>query len=206
MARRSASTTPGSDGRATLRGSQAAPLLVAAVLVLGVQLLGAQGAGKGAQESFRAVLVRGAEVLRGLPGFGKNAFPALYGEYRVDLPQGLPGGPKVWMTEEALYLAPAEWAPVRFAGRRAFEFRVSAGPEARGPAPAEGRLVVFDRPFEAAGQGAEPRIWSILVLFPAGFDPAGEERFATLFLDKLAYFLSLAKSRSDASFPAVLER
>jgi len=193
-------------------GRRARCAVLAGLLLLAPVLLGAQASGAAprsraaAQPAFRAVLVRGAEAVKGLPGFGTNALPGLYGEYRIDLPAPRPGSVRVWMSAEWLYLAPADWAAARIGGRDAYEFRGASPFPAAGDPGGEGRLVVFERPFAASGQGAEPRAWSVLAWIPAGADRGEIDLFIDLFLDRLAYFLGVARAPSDASFPAVLER
>jgi hypothetical protein len=161
---------------------------------------------KGPKISVRAVLTRGSEALKGLPNFGRNSLPSVYGEYRLErAASAVPIGPKirVWMTAEALYLSSAAWTPSRTAGRPSYAARIAD--------PADGgayRFSLFDRPFTADGQGAEPKVWSVIIAFSenAGAEAAAEyERFVPIFFDRLAFFLSNARSRTDVSFPAVLE-
>ncbi len=187
----------------------AAALALCAVCAPGAQNASASarsGAGTRAKAAARALLVQGAEAVKGLPHFGRNALPAISGEYRLlslaDSPPVL-----VWMTDQALYLAPADWASVRVASRPAHEAR---GGFASGGAAY--RLVLFDRPFSALGQGADPSLWSVLIAIPevrgADGDPEAArefDRFVPTFLDRLSYFLSNARARTDASFPAVLD-
>ena len=193
-------------------GRRARRVVLAGLLLLAPVLLGAQASGAAprpraaGQPAFRAVLVRGAEAVKGLPGFGTNALPGLYGEYRIDLPAPRPGSLRVWMSAEWLYLAPADWAAARVGGRDAYEFRGAAPFTGAGDPGGEGRLVLFDRPFAAAGQGADPRAWYVLTWIPSGADRTEIDLFIDLFLDRLAYFLGVARSPSDASFPAVLEK
>lgn len=166
----------------------------------------AQAAPKGAAVSARAVLERGSEAVKGLPNFGRNALPGIYGEYRLERKSAAesPIGPRVlvWMTDEALFVSAADWSPARLAGRAAFvstNVRLSDG--------IRYRYELFDRPFSAAGQGAEPSRWSVIVALPEAAEEAAVEygRFLPLFLDRLSFFLSNARRPTDASFPAVLE-
>ena len=154
----------------------------------------------------RAVLVRGSELVKGLPNFGRNALPGLYGEYRLERTAApdVPVGPavRVWMTAEALYASAAAWTPTRLAGRPAYS---SAAADASGAIPY--RYALFDRPFSAVGRGAEPGNWSVIVGIPDLPKPAadGYGLFLPLFLDRLSFFLANARAPTDASFPAVLE-
>jgi hypothetical protein len=145
--------------------------------------------------------------VKGLPNFGRNALPGLYGEYRLEPTakgaEALPERILVWMTQEALYLSPADWRFSRVEGRAAW---IAA--ERTGSANDAGRrLVLFDRPFGSEGQGAEPRRWTVLVSLPSDAEGSAPEygRFVAPFLDRLAFFLSSARSAMDASFPAILE-
>jgi hypothetical protein len=151
------------------------------------------------------LLSRGSETVKGLPNFGRNALPALYGEYRIERVDGPDAqshpDPRVWMTMEALYLSPSNWSPVRAAGRNAY-----ASARTETVDGVDYRYFLFDRPFVADGQGAEPRRWSVIAALPQpGGDASTNERFLSVFLERLAYFLSNARSPTDASFPAVLE-
>jgi len=161
----------------------------------------ARGAAPARSEA-RALLVRGSASVKGLPNFGRNALPALYGEYRL-IGRDDAEGPRVWMTSEALYLSTEDWAPERLAGRASYAARKPASPESPGA-----RLFLFDRPFASEGQGAAPRVWTVLMELPAYGDSeaaAVYERFVPVFLDRLSYFLANARSQTDVSFPAVLE-
>lgn len=167
-----------------------------------------KAAAKAAQPQNRAILVRGSESIKGLPNFGRNSFSAVYGEYRLDRVSGAPAAGsgtdaalRVWMTDVALFVSPSAWTATRIAGRPAF----SAVP-AQGSETAAARLLLFERPFVAEGQGAEPRLWSVFVAVPAvSPENAAYERFVGPFLDRLSYFLSNARVPTDASFPAVVE-
>ncbi|MFA6505759.1 MAG: hypothetical protein WCT14_06665 [Treponemataceae bacterium] len=159
----------------------------------------------------RAILDRGSESIKGLPNFGRNSFPALYGEYRLERVAGVTlevpgeaGGPpkvRVWITSEALFISAAAWTARRLVGRSAYSAASTPGSEG-----ARERLYLFDRPFVAEGQGAVPKLWSVLVAIPdeAGAN-AAYERFISPFLDKLSYFLSNARGPTDVSFPAIVE-
>ena len=156
---------------------------------------------------YRAILVRGSESVKGLPHFGRNSLPGVFGEYRLEKAAAPRGGAetavRVWMTREALYLAASSWPPARFAGKAVF-----SAAETFPPDDTPFRLNLYDRPFSAEGQGAEPRLWSAIIGFPASSGAEAValiERFAQPFLDKLSYFLSNARTPEDASFPAIVE-
>jgi hypothetical protein len=177
---------------------------VGILAALAVGTAAAQPAAKAA--AARAVLVRGSEPVKGLPNFGRNALPGLYGEYRLERTAApdAPVGPRirVWMTPEALYASSAAWEPARFSGRSGY---ASTAADVSGAVAY--RYALFDRPFSAAGRGAEPGRWSVIVGLPEVPEPSAAEygRFLPLFLDRLAFFLSNARVSTDASFPAVLE-
>jgi hypothetical protein len=125
---------------------------------LAVAPCAAQSSGKASRTSRRAVLVRGSEAVKGLPNFGRNALPGLYGEYRLEPTakgaEALPERILVWMTQEALYLSPADWRFSRVEGRAAW---IAA--ERTGSANDAGRrLVLFDRPFGSEGQARTPAL------------------------------------------------
>ncbi len=157
---------------------------MAACLLLG---LCAAGAAPAAPEW--AILVRGVQPVKGIPGFGANAIPALYGEYRL---ASLAEPVAVWATREGLYFDPRIWK-----GRRAGGLAVrerSAGTEAAFPVP---------RTLVAAESAAD---WTVVAAFPG--DTAGNaevDRFMRAFAERFARFALAAKLPTDVSFPAVLD-
>lgn len=165
----------------------------------------------------RAILTRGSVAVNGLPGFGRNALPGIAGEYVIAAAAAVGGDAapaasptaddsplfsvRIWASKEPLYVSSADWRPVRIAGRPAFEATGSAGDTG-----VAGRLLLFDRPFVADGQGAEPRSWSVIIAAPADEARAADfARFMPVLLDRFSYFISSARAPSDVSFPAVLE-
>jgi hypothetical protein len=132
----------------------------------------------------RAILVRGTESVKGLPGFEANAFESIYGEYRLEM-SGVTV--QVWATREALYFDPAAWSK-RTVGSYASQRRTDA----------DGRVIF----------AAEPSVpgWTAIAVFPPDGIAATEmDLFFRLFLDRFSHFLVGAKVPTDASFPATIE-
>ena len=68
-----------------------------------------------AQQSTRAILLRGNEQRSGIPAFGENAFTGLYGEYVLEMQSGgtiAQRGPLfyVWVSREPHVLPPEDWS------------------------------------------------------------------------------------------------
>lgn len=72
------------------------------------------------------LLIRGTEAVRGLPGFGRNAIPALAGTYLVQSREGRPPvAVQVWASRERLYFKPAQWEAVPIPANTALASQVS---------------------------------------------------------------------------------
>lgn len=72
------------------------------------------------------LLIRGTEAVRGLPGFGRNAIPALVGTYLVQSREGRPPvAVHVWASRERLYFKPAQWEAVPIPANTALASNVS---------------------------------------------------------------------------------
>ncbi len=72
------------------------------------------------------LLIRGTEAVRGLPGFGRNAIPALAGTYLVQSREGRPPvAVHVWASRERLYFKPAQWEAVPIPANTALASNVS---------------------------------------------------------------------------------
>jgi hypothetical protein len=184
-----------------MRGKAAAAALFAAAFLVAPSPLAAQSARTAAEPAAR--LVRGAEPVLGLPGFGANAFPAIYGEYRLAAAPDAPAV-RVWASREALYFAPGAWKSGRAGDYRAY--RRAAGPDERElPAGGSFRLVALDRPLPTGGQGGRPEDWSLVAAFPAETAADTEAGFMAALTGRFAYFALSAKSPADVSLPAYLE-
>ncbi len=143
----------------------------------------------------RAVLVDGSSLVKGLPGFGRNAMPALRGEYAY-----LPTGQKpedsrlrvsVWFTREPL-VYPDEWKT-----------------------PAEGLKACTTLPagislLAALELDEDTTLWALggtgstlFVGVPGTLaDPC---RFAGIFSERFLFFQRYAERPEDTSFPAILD-
>jgi len=133
-----------------------------------------------------AVLAEGSRIVAGLPGFGRNALPALYGEYAMTGSSGAQIRVPVWFTREALVL-PAAWnkAPCR---------TMTSGFNAvYAEAEADGSILWTLSTTE----------YHLLVLVPKDVpDPCA---FTARFSDRFSFFFRYAAIPEDVSFPAILE-
>ncbi|HCM25016.1 MAG: hypothetical protein A2Z99_02845 [Treponema sp. GWB1_62_6] len=156
----------------------------------------------------RATLRRVVSPSRGLPGFGPNAIEGLFAEYSVVPSEaGAVAAPVfVWASREAVWFDPVVWK-AGAVGTRRYRGRQAPAGDPELPASPTFFLVAFDRPFAAGGLGALPEEWTLVFALPeGGLGPAVADAFMSALLDRFAYFLSLAKSPDDASFPALVER
>jgi len=156
----------------------------------------------------RAVLIDGARLVKGLPGFGRNALPALSGEYaylaagQEAVPGNAPVAPgpnaedgslrvSVWFTREPL-VYPDAWTT-----------------------PAEGLKTCATLPSGISMLGSldldeETTLWALgaagytlFVAVPGTLaDPC---RFATIFTERFLFFQRYAERPEDASFPSILD-
>lgn len=138
----------------------------------------------------RAVLVQGTGRTSGVPGFGRNAFPALSGVYlyqRAAAPAaGKPDTIAVWYTRIALLVAPP-WSAASCPGLPA-EYRAFMAPAAGG-----GTALWL-----LAGSG-----YSLVASLPAEVtEPC---RFLAVFAERFSFFLRYSERPEDISFPATLE-
>ncbi len=168
----------------------------------------------------RALLLSGSTLVKGLPGFGHNALPALAGQYAC-LPgrsgaqnsgtrtagtepragEAAAGDPltlRVWMTRVPL-VYPPDWkpgaprtCPAVPAGFSAVAFLVE---------PEGGILWAFDYSGPSAGQ--EGARHSVLIGIPEAM--AEPCTFVSAFLEKLGFFMRRAERPEDLSFPAMVE-
>ncbi|MGD9938345.1 MAG: hypothetical protein AB7T74_00950 [Clostridia bacterium] len=134
----------------------------------------------------QAVLVRGSESVRGVAGFGRNAIPALFGEYAVVSADGETHILSVWFTREALVLDEA-WRSLSCSGLpTGFTLAQSGTLEA-------GLLVVV----------ASTSDYRVVISVPAGFgNPCG---FTTVLIERFTFFMRNAGREEDISFPAFLQ-
>jgi len=184
-----------------MRPSAAVPGIAAMALAVALAAACVPGAvapppsGKAAPVAIRpatgsAVLVSGAERVKGLPCLERNAIDALAGEYAF-LPTGSAEGAEplrvsVWFTREPVVL-PADWAQpgckVKPTG-----FSLSASPADSGGAS-----------FWSLDAGS----YRLFARVPAGLaDPC---RFAKVLAERFSFFYRYAERPEDVSFPATLE-
>jgi len=148
--------------------------------------------------------VDGARTVRGLPGFTRNAVPALSGGY-ASLPstaaegttaQGSDGSGEalriaVWFTRERLVF-PVDWNAT--AGGPFSCRTLPAGVSARASlAEADGSSLW------ALGTDGS----TLFLRMPGGF--ADANRFATVFTERFLFFQRYAERSEDTSFPAILD-
>jgi hypothetical protein len=159
-------------------------------------LIGIAAAGAGAQER-RAVLSRGNTWVTGIPGFGTNVFPAMFGEYRLELPPaGAAQGERLfsaWLCGEPLHFTEGAWQP------RSGIPGISAVQQRDG----EARLFGF-----SFSGGTNLGVWTAVFQFPQGIEAAGLDEAAVnaligTWVERVRYFLFLIKNPADVSLPAV---
>jgi len=157
--------------------------------------LSAQGLGSPpAASSFRAVLTRGPDALRGLPFFAPNAIPSLRVEYLIIAADSSPEDAasavdparaeplvRVWFTREAVVLG-RDWKETRSGGRQAWSL-----------ARAEG-LPVLALLHER---------YALFLELPQ--DDARMRAFAAALERRFSVFFENAPSDADLSLPAFVE-
>lgn len=189
-------------------------LCIALPVLFAPEILQAQTVRSTAAGPGQAILVRGSDPVKGVPGFGKNALPALYGEYATSM-AGEDLVLRVWATREALYLKAGFWAARKVGS---YTLREARAPENDDELPAGTAflLSLAERPFPSGGLGALPDEWSIVFALPAGGGSAEQsitnpartaalDSFRLHLLDRFSYFLSQARLPTDVSFPANVE-
>jgi hypothetical protein len=171
-------------------GAMRARAIVAASMLLALAAAGPgaaaqqaaapQGAGSQASSAQRALLVRGADPVKGLPFFPPNAIPALEGAYSLG---GGAKGPElaVWYTRESLILGGA-WKRAEVGGLPAFVL-----------ARSEGNVVVL--------RSAQ---YYLFFELPSGGDSRWRA-FIPAFDRKFLVFFENAASDAELSFPAYID-
>ena len=143
------------------------------------------------------LLVRGTEPVRGLPGFGRNAIPALAGTYVIQSREGRPPVTvKVWASREWLFFKPPQWVAESTSGGEALRvWRQDLNPTAGGL-----------RAYELKSAGPEDSRWTVLVLEPPVAPE--EQNLMNLFyrnlISRFVYFLENARRAEDVSLPALV--
>jgi hypothetical protein len=147
----------------------------------------------------QAVLIRGNEWQAGIPGFGSNMFNALFGEYRLDIASV--NADRAAAAAEDRFFVRVSREPLLFTSERWQLWPGIDGAMQRGEGDS---LLVgfhFDSPNDAGS-------WTAVFQFSQGLssmDPAGINRMINAWTRRFGYFLSLVKSFSDISLPAVVE-
>ncbi len=138
-----------------------------------------------------ALLERGGRPVSGLPGFGANAFRALYGEYslygRADSDGPQPELIRVWVSGEPLYFSAGLWAEERAGGLVLYASR-------------EGGLWAADG--ASAGGLAS---WTVIFGFGGTLPETNRRDFIAKFIARFSYYLGSARTSTDVSLPAILE-
>jgi len=141
-----------------------------------------------------AILIRGNEWINGIPGIDDNGFPALTGEYRIQAAgTGESREFSVYLSQESIHFND-DWQ------------------QRKGTGSTQVYQTSTDEGFMAAaslddGKGV---LWTALFLFPNGIEGSGlsDDAFNQMlrvWLSRLLYFLSLAKTTGEISIPAVVE-
>ncbi|MFH2116179.1 MAG: hypothetical protein ABIJ86_16890 [Spirochaetota bacterium] len=134
----------------------------------------------------QAVLIRGSESVRGIAGFGRNAIPALFGEYAFAVTGGETQVLAVWFTREVLVLDEA-WSALTCPGLPT------------GFVLAQSRPSGDDSPVLVASAAD----YRIVIRLPPGFgNPC---RFTAVLIERFIFFIRNAVREEDISFPAFLQ-
>jgi hypothetical protein len=159
-------------------------IALAACALVGWAALAQGAAAQGTAPARRAILLRGADAVKGLPFFPPNAIAALSGVYG---PEGTASGApetRVWYSREALVLSSA-W-------KRA-DLGASGLPDESAYALAR-----------AGGSVLALRTAKYTLFFELGDDPGGRD-FARAFDRKFRSFFDNAASDAELSFPAYVD-
>lgn len=149
------------------------------------------------------ILMKGNNLVYGLPCFDENAIQAVKGEYKIEMPdntivqtgEDVPLFVNSWLTSEFLYFSPDLWKPRRsLQNFRAMEMRDD-----------ENLYIVLRFPDTIAGQEK----WTILFGIPgesiaAGINDSLITRMIQNWTSKLSYYISISQSESQISLPAVI--
>jgi hypothetical protein len=165
-----------------------AAVFLAAWASLPAQAGAASAGASPASETRRAILVRGAYAVKGLPFFPPNALPALTGTYGPDAGSASSafraGEISVWYTRETLVLG-GTWKRADIGGSEAYFVERHQGP-----------VVVL----KSAG-------YYLFFELPAGTSPDDKDRasFVRAFDRKFLVFFANAATDAELSFPAYVD-
>jgi hypothetical protein len=149
------------------------------------------------------ILMKGNNLVRGLPCFGENAIRAIMGEYKLEMPDDTiivsdEDSPLIissWLTSEFIYLSPELWKDrISLRNLRAMEMRDD-----------ESLYIVSSFPIAQANQEK----WTILFSVPnktiaAGINDATINRLIQNWTARLSYYISISQNESQISLPAVI--
>ncbi|MDR0876952.1 MAG: hypothetical protein LBN21_02780 [Treponema sp.] len=145
-----------------------------------------------AAQEHSAVMIKGNSWITGIPGFGANVFPAISAEYRSGDTTF-----SIWVSGEPLVFSQAVW-----------ESRtLPRGSRLTGVMQRDnGGTLLVGFPLNSEN---ETGAWTVLFQFPrrtadTGFDDAGADRLIAAWTSRFRYFMSLVKTASDISLPAVV--
>lgn len=149
------------------------------------------------------ILMKGNNLVRGFPCFGENAIEAIYGEYKIEIPDdsiipsdnAFPLLVNSWLTSEFMYIDPDLWK-----ARTALQnFR------AREMQNEDGLYIVLGFPNTIVGQEK----WTILFHIPretidAGIHDTMINRMIQNWTSRLSYYISISSQNgSQLSLPAI---
>ncbi|MDR2402948.1 MAG: hypothetical protein LBD78_02850 [Spirochaetaceae bacterium] len=170
---------------------------------------------EGAAKKREALLLRGNTVRTGIPGFGENAFPAVYGEYSLSIPGaavfGMDGetpGFTVWISRESLYFPNPPWIPRSgVPGCRLME-RNLAGSIILGVTGEEPGAGTADTGAGAVSATVPGAIGTLVFQIPLAaadaLGPDGLNRLIGMWVFRFACFFNLPGGSGAFSLPAVL--
>lgn len=138
----------------------------------------------------RAILAVGTLSSAGVPGFGPNRIPCLFGRYSF----GEAGDVDAYAVSEAVLFDPARWT------------KTGTGTQIRYTAVSEGRrIIAAPRNISTVNPEIVSRNWHFVLSFPDSVSEAESNAFFNLFAERVAFFFSSAKTREALSFPAILD-
>jgi hypothetical protein len=146
-------------------------------------------------QSRAAILLRGNEWVTGIPGFGENAFPAIFGAYRLDEQGREPGYSSVeeaafsvWVCHEALFFDD-NWQFLRDIGGY----------------PVHKYLKNDNLSLVVSFESSTGRPWDAVFIFARGIqDNSWLNQFIEAWIYRFLHFLSSAEMDEQLSLPAVV--
>jgi len=137
-----------------------------------------------------AVLKEGTVPVKGLPFFGTNRIPALYGRY-----ESVDGySVSVWAVNEALYFDPAKWTSEK-RGILQVDTTVTGD---------KNRIWIVKRELSMRQELSSASVWYFAAEFPLAIPDSICTVFYEAFMTRTEFFFSSARRYSDLSFPAAI--